>query len=103
MIEEAAIGLIDKVGVSVAAFVMMYFLYVQNQKYQQKQQTNTEIRFDKLVENFVKTMREIAESGNTAIRDNTEAIEKNTAKLDEHIRLKDEFIEYIKDERRKGL
>ena len=100
MLEQEAINLLDKVGVAVAAFVMMYALYVQNQKWQQKQQVNTEIRFDKLVENFVKTMRDIADSGNAAIKDNTEAIERNTSKLEEHIRLKDEFIEYIKQERR---
>ena len=100
MLEQEAINLLDKVGVAVAAFVMMYALYVQNQKWQQKQQVNTEIRFDKLVENFVKTMRDIADSGNAAIKANTEAIERNTSKLEEHIRLKDEFIEYIKQERR---
>lgn len=35
MIEEAAVNLIDKVGVAAAAFLMMYALYVQNQKWQQ--------------------------------------------------------------------
>lgn len=100
MIEDATIGLIDKVGVAVAAFIMMYALYIQTQKWYQKQQEKTEARFDKLVECFITTIREITEAHNGALIKHSEALEKHTAKLDEHVRLKDEFIETIKEERR---
>jgi len=97
MIEADAVNLIDKVGVAVAAFVMMYALYVQNQKWQQKQQEKTESRFDNLVDRFITTVKEITNVQNTSLEKHTEALERNTAKLEEHVRLKDEFMEYIKE------
>ena len=97
MIEADAVNLIDKVGVAVAAFVMMYALYVQNQKWQQKQQEKTESRFDKLVDRFITTVKEITNAQNTSLEKHTEALERNTSKLEEHVRLKDEFMEYIKE------
>lgn len=100
MIEEGAVSLIDKVGVAVAAFIMMYALYVQNQKWQQKQQEKTEVRFDKLVECFISTVREITSAQNKAMERHTESLERHTAKLNEHVRLKDEFMEYLKEDRR---
>lgn len=107
MVEVATISFIEKIGVPVAAFVMMYALYVQNQKWQQKQQENTAERFDKLVNSFITTVKEITDTHNKALEKQTEALERNTtkleehtAKLDEHVRIKDEFIEFIKEERR---
>lgn len=107
MIEETTVSLIDKVGVAVAAFVMMYALYVQNQKWQQKQQEKTEARFDKLVECFITKIKEITDAHNVVMEKHTDALERNTMKIEEntqklenHVRLKDEFMEYIKEERR---
>ncbi len=100
MIEEAMIAFIKEVGVPITAFIMMYALYVQNQKWQQKQQEKTETRFDNLVDRFITTVKEITEKHNTALERHTEALEKHTTKLDEHVKLKDEFIEFIKEERR---
>ncbi len=100
MIEEAMIAFIKEVGVPITAFIMMYALYVQNQKWQQKQQEKTETRFDNLVDRFRTTVKEITEKHNTALERHTEALEKHTTKLDEHVKLKDEFIEFIKEERR---
>lgn len=100
MIEEATVSLIDRVGVAVAAFIMMYVLYVQNQKWQQKQQEKNEERIDKLVNSFIVTVKEITSAQNNALEKHTEALEKHTAKLEEHTRTKDEFMEYIKQERR---
>jgi len=106
MIEEATVAFIKEIGVPVAAFIMMYALYVQNQKWQQKQQEKTEERFDKLVNGFISSIKEITEAHNKAMERHTEALEKNTlkleehtAKLHEHIKLKDEFMEYIKEDR----
>jgi len=97
MIEVTAINLIDKVGVAVAAFIMMYALYVQNQKWQQKQQEKTELRFDNLVDRFITTVKEITDSHNKSLEKHTEAMERNTSKLEEHVRIKDEFMEFIKE------
>lgn len=104
---EDVMVLIDKVGVAVAAFVMMYALYVQNQKWQQKQQEKTEARFDNLVSFFISSIKEITDDHNKALEKHTAALERNTAKLEEqsakleeHVRLKDDFMEYIKEERR---
>lgn len=97
MIEEASVNLIDKLGVAVAAFIMMYALYVQNQKWQQKQQEKTEGRFDNLVDRFITTVKDITEAQNESLKKNTEALEKNTSKLEEHVRLKDEFMAHIKE------
>ena len=93
MIEEAAISLIDKAGVAAAAFVMMYALYVQNQKWQQKNQEKNDARFDKILNNFIASVNYIASS-------QVAALEKLAAKLDEHTKSKEEFIELIKEERR---
>ncbi len=102
MIEEATAAFVKEVGIPVAAFVLMYWLYVQTQKWQQKQDEKTAERFDKLVECFVNTTREITEAQNNALIKHTEALERHTSKLEEHVKLKDEFIEYIKNmERRK--
>jgi uncharacterized membrane protein YgaE (UPF0421/DUF939 family) len=100
--EVTSVNLIDKVGVAVAAFVMMYALYVQNQKWQQKQQEKTEARFDKLVDSFITTVREITDAQSVALEKHTEALQKNTSTLEEHVRSKDEFMEFIKEERRRG-
>lgn len=97
MIEEAAVNLIDKVGVAAAAFLMMYALYVQNQKWQQKQQEKNEARLDNLVDRFITTVKEITDAQNKSLEKHTEALEKNTSKLEEHVRLKDEFMEFIKE------
>ena len=109
-----AIALIKDVGVPAAAFVMMYALYVRtqrwqqkqqedNQKWQQEQQKSTEMRFYNLVQCFIKNIREITDSNNKALENHIAALEKNTAKLDEHVRSKDEFMEFIKDERREQV
>lgn len=100
MIEEVVVNLIDKVGVAAAAFIMMYVLYVQNQKWQQKQQEKTEARLDNLVDRFITTVKEITESQNISLQEHTAALERHTSKLEEHVRLKDEFMEFIKEERR---
>lgn len=107
MFEEATIAFIKEVGVPITAFIMMYALYVQNQKWQQKQQEKTEARFDNLVSCFTSSIKEITEAHNKAMERHTEALERNTARVEEHtaklhdhIRVKDEFMEYIKDERR---
>jgi response regulator RpfG family c-di-GMP phosphodiesterase len=97
MIEEAMAAFIKEVGVPVAAFVMMYALYVQNQKWQQKQQEKTEARLDNLVARFITTVKEIMDSQNKSREKHTAALERNTSKLEEHVRLKDEFMEYIKE------
>lgn len=97
MIEEATIAFIKEVGVPITAFVMMYALYVQNQKWQQKQQEKTESRFDNLVDRFITTVKEITNAQNKSLEKHTEALERNTSKLEEHVRLKDEFMEYIKE------
>lgn len=96
MFEEATAAFIKEVGVPVAAFILMYVLYVQNQKWQQKQQEKTETRFDKLMDRFITTVKEITDSHNTALEKHSEALERHTTKLEEHVRLKDEFMEYIK-------
>lgn len=95
MVEELAITLIKDLGVPVAAFMMMFWLYVQNQKWQQKQQEKSEQRYVDLVTNFVNTTREITEK-------HTKALEGLATKIDEHMRQKDQFIELIKEERRQG-
>lgn len=97
MIEAAAINWIDKVGVAVVAFVMMFALYVQNQKWQQKQQEKTESRFDNLVDRFITTIKEITDAQNKSLEKHTEAMERNTSKLEEHVRIKDEFMAFIKE------
>ncbi len=97
MIEEATVNVIDKVGVAVAAFIMMYALYVQNQKWQQKQQEKTESRFDNLVDRFITTVKEITDAQNKSFEKHTEALERNSSKLEEHVRIKDEFMEFIKE------
>ena len=99
MFEELA-AFIKEVGVSVAAFVMMYALYVQNQKWQQKQTEKTELRFDNLVDRFITTVKEITDSHTKSLEKHTEAMNRNTSKLEEHVRLKDEFMEFIKEDRR---
>jgi len=93
MIEEATVSLINNVGVAAAAFIMMFALYVQNQKWQQKNQEKNEERFDKLLNNFIESIKNISSS-------QVAALEKLAAKLDEHTRSKEEFIEMIKEERR---
>lgn len=100
MVEEAMMTFIDRVGVAVAAFVFMYVLYVQNQKWQQKQQEKTDTRFDKLVDRFITTVKEITDGQNRALERHTEALEKHTTQLEEHVKAKDNFIEFIKEERR---
>ena len=95
MVEDLVINLIDKVGVAAAAFIMMYTLYVQNQKWQQKQQEKTEVRFDNLVDRFITTTKEITEK-------HVEALDGLTTKIDNHLKQKDQFIEFIKEERRQG-
>lgn len=95
-----AIALIKDIGVPVGAFILMYALYVRTQQWQQKQQVNTEERFDALVQCFIKNIREITDTHNATILKYTEAMEKHTATLEEHTRSKDEFMDYIKDERR---
>ena len=96
MIEDATASFIKEVGVPVAAFILMYMLYVQNQKWQQKQQEKTESRFDNLVSFFITSIKEITDAHNKALERHTEALERHTIKLEEHVRLKDEFMEYIK-------
>jgi hypothetical protein len=78
----------------------MYVLYVQNQKWQQKQQEKTDGRFDKLVDRFITTVQEITDGQNTAMERHTEALVRNTVKLDEHVKVKDEFMTFRKEERR---
>lgn len=100
MIEEVTVSFIKEVGVPITAFLMMYGLYVQNQKWQQKQQEKTEERFDNLVSSFIGSIKEITDTSNKALERHTEALERHTAKLEEHVKSKDEFMEFIKDERR---
>lgn len=100
MFEEAMAAFIKEVGVPVAAFILMYVLYVQNQKWQQKQQEKTETRFDKLVDRFITTVKEITDGQNLALERHTAAIDSHTAKLEEHVKAKDNFMEFIKEERR---
>lgn len=101
MFEEMVVALIKDVGVPVGAFILMYALYVRTQHWQQQQQVNTELRFDKLVQCFIKNIREITDTHNTTILKYTEAIEKHTTMLEEHTRSKDMFMEYIKEGRMK--
>ena len=84
MIEEATVSLINNVGVAAAAFIMMFALYVQNQKWQQKNQEKNEERFDKLLNNFIESIKNISSS-------QVAALEKLAAKLDEHTRSKEEL------------
>lgn len=104
MIEEVTVAFIKEVGVPIGAFVMMYALYVQNQRWQQKQQGITETRLDNLMNLFISSIKEITNDHNKALEEHTVALERNTAKLEEqsakleeHVRLKDEFMEYIKE------
>jgi len=97
---EYLAAFIKEVGLPVAAFVMMYVLYVQNQKWQQKQQEKTEARHDNLVDRFITTIKEITDSQNKSLEKHTAALERNTSKLEDHVRIKDEFMEFIKEERR---
>jgi len=94
------VAFIDRVGVAVAAFIFMYLLYVQNQKWQQKQQEKTDTRFDNLVNRFITTVDGITKAHNNALERHTAALERHTTKLDEHIKVKDNFMEYINEERR---
>lgn len=107
MIDETMIIFIKEVGVPVVAFVMMYALYVQNQKWQQKQTEKTEERFDKLSSSFLVSIKEITDLQNKTLEKHTAVLERNTVKLDEQsaklveqCRKSDEFMEYIKEDRR---
>lgn len=75
-----AISLIKDVGVPAAAFVMMYALYVNTQRWQQKQQEKTEARIDKIFDCFIKTVKEIIEKNNETVNKHTEALEKKHEK-----------------------
>lgn len=100
MVEAAMISFIDRVGIAAAAFIFMYMLYVQNQKWQQKQQEKTDTRFDNLVNLFITTVQEITEAHNKSMEKNTEALERHTTQLEEHVKSKDEFMTYIKEGKR---
>lgn len=100
MIEAAMATFVTEVGVPVAAFIFIYALYLQNQKWQQKQQEKTDERFDHLIESFIDSVKEITYKQNKALDKHTDALVNHTIKLDERIKLIDEFIEYIKEERR---
>lgn len=100
MVEAAMMSFIDRVGIAAAAFIFMYLLYVQNQKWQQKQQEKTDARFDNLVDRFITTVQEITDAHNKSMERNTEALERHTTQLEEHIKSKDEFMTFIKEGRR---
>lgn len=93
MIETGTMEFIDKVGVAAAAFVMMFALYVQNQKWSQKQQEKSEERYTNLMTTFIETVKSISTQ-------QVAALEKLATKLDEHTRSKEEFMDLIKDGRR---
>lgn len=94
MIEETTASFIKEVGIPVVAFIMMYALYVSNQKWQQRQQEKSEERYEKLVATFLASIKEISEQ-------QAAALEHLATKLDEHIRQKNQFMEYIKEMERK--
>ncbi len=93
MIEGATAVFVKEVGVPVFAFIMMYVLYVQNQKWTQRQQEKSEERYANLVTCFVESVKNISSQ-------QTAALEKLSSKMDEHTRSKEEFMEFIKEERR---
>ena len=93
MIDGATAAFVKEVGVPVFAFIMMYVLYVQNQKWVQKSQEKSEERYVNLVNCFIESVKTISSQ-------QTAALEKLSSKMEDHTRSKEEFMEFIKEERR---
>jgi hypothetical protein len=100
MVESITISFIKDVGFPIAAFLLMYALYINATKQSGKRIADEINRYDALVNKFINTLAEISKNNNIALEKNTIALVDLGNKLDRHMEQKDAFIDLIKEERR---
>lgn len=102
MVEESTVLFIRDIGFPIAAFLLMYSLYVKGTKQSDKRMVDEVDRYEALVNKFIDTVTEISENHDVAQEKNTAALLDLGNKLDRHMEQKDAFIELIKEDRRHG-
>ena len=100
MVEAITISFIKDVGFPIAAFLLMYALYLKATKQSDKRIADEVNRYEALVNKFINTIAEISKNHDRAQEKNTAALVDLGNKLDRHMEQKDAFIELIKEERR---
>lgn len=100
MVEESTVLFIRDIGFPIAAFLLMYALYVKAAKQSEASLASETNRYEALVNKFIDTVTEISENHDIAQEKNTTALVELGNKLDRHMEQKDAFIELIKEDRR---
>ncbi len=100
MVEETTVSLIKDVGFPIAAFLLMFALYVKATRQSEATRTGDVDRYESLVNKFMSTVTDISRNHDIAQEKNTSALVDLGNKLDRHIDQGDAFIEMIKEERR---
>jgi len=100
MVEEITVLFIRDIGFPIAAFLLMYALYLKATKQSDKRIAGEVDRYEALVNKFINTVAEISKNHDRAQEKNTAALLDLGNKLDRHMDQKDAFIEMIKEERR---
>ena len=100
MVEEITVLFIRDIGFPIAAFLLMYALYLKATKQSDKRIAGEVDRYEALVNKFINTVAEISQNHDRAQEKNTAALLDLGNKLDRHMDQKDAFIEMIKEERR---
>ena len=100
MVEEITVLFIRDIGFPIAAFLLMYALYLKATKQSDKRIAGEVDRYEALVNKFINTVAEISKNHDRAQEKNTAALLDLGNKLDRHMDQKDAFIEMIKEDRR---
>lgn len=100
MVEETTVAFIKDVGFPIAAFLLMFALYIKAAKQSEATRTGDVDRYEALVNKFMSTVAEISRNHDLAQEKNTMALVDLGNKLDRHMEQKDAFIEMIREERR---
>ncbi len=100
MVEETAVALIKDVGFPIAAFLLMFALYIKATRQSETRLAGEVDRYESLVNKFISTVAEISKNHDVAQEKNTTALVDLGNKLDRHMEQKDAFMELIKEDRR---
>jgi len=100
MVDEITVAFIRDIGFPIAAFLLMYALYLKATKQSDKRMSDDVDRYEALVNKFINTVAEISQNHDRAQEKNTAALLDLGNKLDRHMEQKDAFIEMIKEDRR---
>ena len=100
MVDEITVAFIRDIGFPIAAFLLMYALYLKATKQSDKRIADEVDRYEALVNKFINTIAEISKNHDRAQEKNTAALVDLGNKLDRHMEQKDAFIEMIKEDRR---